>query len=221
MATYKRAACPLTRCLFSGDEVSAHYDPMIAKLVVWGEERSAALKKLRYCLQQYNVSRRCVYCTRGSEPMAPKRPAGDAGVLSPRCRSWAWTPTLTSCWVYRATRSSRPETWPPASSRSTTPTSSPPPKPPQGRRCARRPWAWCCRRGNAHRSSRRIPPVRARRHNGTAEPRCLGGLTGTDASPQTSSLLLAPAAAGETTFSSTGTWLCSWETEVSGTLDSS
>ncbi|XP_042339804.1 methylcrotonoyl-CoA carboxylase subunit alpha, mitochondrial [Plectropomus leopardus] len=38
-----------------GDEVSAHYDPMIAKLVVWGEDRSAALKKLRYCLQQYNI----------------------------------------------------------------------------------------------------------------------------------------------------------------------
>uniref|UniRef100_A0AAX7UGM8 Methylcrotonoyl-CoA carboxylase subunit alpha, mitochondrial n=1 Tax=Astatotilapia calliptera TaxID=8154 RepID=A0AAX7UGM8_ASTCA len=34
-----------------GDEVSAHYDPMIAKLVVWGEDRSAALKKLRYCLR--------------------------------------------------------------------------------------------------------------------------------------------------------------------------
>lgn len=42
-------------CLRAGDEVSAHYDPMIAKLVVWGEDRSAALKKLRYCLQQYNV----------------------------------------------------------------------------------------------------------------------------------------------------------------------
>lgn len=38
-----------------GDEVSAHYDPMIAKLVVWGEDRSAALNKLRYCLRQYNV----------------------------------------------------------------------------------------------------------------------------------------------------------------------
>ncbi|XP_061540654.1 methylcrotonoyl-CoA carboxylase subunit alpha, mitochondrial [Phycodurus eques] len=38
-----------------GDEVSAHYDPMIAKLVVWGEDRCAALKKLRYCLRQYNI----------------------------------------------------------------------------------------------------------------------------------------------------------------------
>uniref|UniRef100_A0A8C1ZQ42 Methylcrotonoyl-CoA carboxylase 1 (alpha) n=1 Tax=Cyprinus carpio TaxID=7962 RepID=A0A8C1ZQ42_CYPCA len=38
-----------------GDEVSAHYDPMIAKLVVWGEDRAAALKRLRYCLRQYNI----------------------------------------------------------------------------------------------------------------------------------------------------------------------
>uniref|UniRef100_A0A669D1Y4 Methylcrotonyl-CoA carboxylase subunit n=1 Tax=Oreochromis niloticus TaxID=8128 RepID=A0A669D1Y4_ORENI len=38
-----------------GDEVSAHYDPMIAKLVVWGEDRSAALKKLRYCLRHHCV----------------------------------------------------------------------------------------------------------------------------------------------------------------------
>lgn len=34
---------------------------------------------------------------------------------------------------------------------------------------------------------------------------------------QTCSLLLAPAAAGGTTFGLTGTWLCSWETEVSTT----
>ncbi|MBN3310521.1 MCCA carboxylase, partial [Amia calva] len=38
-----------------GDEVSVHYDPMIAKLVVWGEDRAAALSKLRYCLRQYNI----------------------------------------------------------------------------------------------------------------------------------------------------------------------
>ncbi|XP_072852349.2 methylcrotonoyl-CoA carboxylase subunit alpha, mitochondrial [Pogona vitticeps] len=38
-----------------GDEVSIHYDPMIAKLVVWSEDRQAALRKLRYCLQQYNI----------------------------------------------------------------------------------------------------------------------------------------------------------------------
>ncbi|KAM9317224.1 methylcrotonoyl-CoA carboxylase subunit alpha, mitochondrial [Gastrophryne carolinensis] len=38
-----------------GDEVSVHYDPMIAKLVVWAKDRHAALTKLRYCLHQYNI----------------------------------------------------------------------------------------------------------------------------------------------------------------------
>lgn len=40
----------------SGDEVSVHYDPMIAKLVVWAADRRAALMKLRHSLRQYNVS---------------------------------------------------------------------------------------------------------------------------------------------------------------------
>lgn len=39
-----------------GDEVSVHYDPMIAKLVVWGNNRSEALAKLKSKLVQYNVS---------------------------------------------------------------------------------------------------------------------------------------------------------------------
>ncbi|XP_045358789.1 methylcrotonoyl-CoA carboxylase subunit alpha, mitochondrial isoform X4 [Leopardus geoffroyi] len=38
-----------------GDEVSVHYDPMIAKLVVWAANRQAALTKLRYSLLQYNI----------------------------------------------------------------------------------------------------------------------------------------------------------------------
>ena len=38
-----------------GDQVSVHYDPMIAKLVVWGEDRPAALRKLRACLAEYNI----------------------------------------------------------------------------------------------------------------------------------------------------------------------
>ncbi|XP_056421271.1 methylcrotonoyl-CoA carboxylase subunit alpha, mitochondrial [Hyla sarda] len=38
-----------------GDEVSVHYDPMIAKLVVWAKDRQAALAKLKFCLQQYNI----------------------------------------------------------------------------------------------------------------------------------------------------------------------
>ncbi|XP_019616440.1 PREDICTED: methylcrotonoyl-CoA carboxylase subunit alpha, mitochondrial-like [Branchiostoma belcheri] len=39
----------------AGDEVSVHYDPMIAKLVVWGPDRPAALNKLKHCLTQYNI----------------------------------------------------------------------------------------------------------------------------------------------------------------------
>ena len=38
-----------------GDEVSVHYDPMIAKLVVWGSDRTAALGKLHTCLSEYNI----------------------------------------------------------------------------------------------------------------------------------------------------------------------
>merc|ERR1719402_1739128 len=39
-----------------GDEVSVHYDPMIAKLVVWGPDRLSALMKLRAGLAEYNIS---------------------------------------------------------------------------------------------------------------------------------------------------------------------
>ena len=38
-----------------GDEVSVHYDPMIAKLVVWGSDRTSALGKLYTCLSEYNI----------------------------------------------------------------------------------------------------------------------------------------------------------------------
>uniref|UniRef100_UPI00358DFC84 methylcrotonoyl-CoA carboxylase subunit alpha, mitochondrial isoform X2 n=1 Tax=Myxine glutinosa TaxID=7769 RepID=UPI00358DFC84 len=38
-----------------GDEVSVHYDPMIAKLVVWGDDRETALQRLCATLWDYNV----------------------------------------------------------------------------------------------------------------------------------------------------------------------
>lgn len=38
------------------DEVSVHYDPMIAKLVVWGETRHMALNSLIDRLREYHVS---------------------------------------------------------------------------------------------------------------------------------------------------------------------
>jgi 3-methylcrotonyl-CoA carboxylase alpha subunit len=38
-----------------GDEVSVHYDPLIAKLVVWSKDRKSALSKLNYALGGYQV----------------------------------------------------------------------------------------------------------------------------------------------------------------------
>ncbi|XP_053600967.1 methylcrotonoyl-CoA carboxylase subunit alpha, mitochondrial [Plodia interpunctella] len=39
-----------------GQEVSVHYDPMIAKLVVWGKDRHEALAKTRAKLSEYQVA---------------------------------------------------------------------------------------------------------------------------------------------------------------------
>ncbi|KAH6793908.1 methylcrotonyl-CoA carboxylase alpha chain [Perilla frutescens var. hirtella] len=39
-----------------GDTVSMHYDPMIAKLVVWGEDRTCALIKMRDSLSKFQVA---------------------------------------------------------------------------------------------------------------------------------------------------------------------
>ncbi|KAI9372556.1 carbamoyl-phosphate synthase L chain, ATP binding domain-containing protein [Aspergillus egyptiacus] len=39
-----------------GDEVSAHYDPMIAKLIVRGNDRQEAIRKLAAALEEYEVA---------------------------------------------------------------------------------------------------------------------------------------------------------------------
>uniref|UniRef100_A0A8C9QG26 Methylcrotonoyl-CoA carboxylase 1 n=1 Tax=Spermophilus dauricus TaxID=99837 RepID=A0A8C9QG26_SPEDA len=55
-------ADPFTRIetgVQQGDEVSVHYDPMIAKLVIWAADRQVALTKLRYSLRQYNIVGLC------------------------------------------------------------------------------------------------------------------------------------------------------------------
>lgn len=39
-----------------GDSISVYYDPMIAKLVVWGKDREEALLKFADNLTQFNVS---------------------------------------------------------------------------------------------------------------------------------------------------------------------
>ncbi|HCE2448744.1 TPA: acetyl/propionyl/methylcrotonyl-CoA carboxylase subunit alpha [Vibrio parahaemolyticus] len=38
-----------------GDTISEYYDPMISKLIVWGQTRDIALKQLRQALTQYHV----------------------------------------------------------------------------------------------------------------------------------------------------------------------
>lgn len=38
-----------------GDEVGVHYDPMIAKLIVWGEHRDAAARRLAAALADYRI----------------------------------------------------------------------------------------------------------------------------------------------------------------------
>ncbi|MCJ1473904.1 hypothetical protein MMC13_002560 [Lambiella insularis] len=40
----------------AGDEVSSHYDPMIAKLIVRGPDRETALRKLSAALEEYEVA---------------------------------------------------------------------------------------------------------------------------------------------------------------------
>ncbi len=38
-----------------GDEITPHYDPMIAKLIIWDEDREAALARMRQALADYRV----------------------------------------------------------------------------------------------------------------------------------------------------------------------
>jgi 3-methylcrotonyl-CoA carboxylase alpha subunit len=38
-----------------GDAISPHYDPMIAKLVVWGEDRAQAIARLRAALAEFHI----------------------------------------------------------------------------------------------------------------------------------------------------------------------
>lgn len=42
--------------VIEGDEVTAFYDPMIAKLIVWGEDRTQALRRLTQALNQYRIA---------------------------------------------------------------------------------------------------------------------------------------------------------------------
>ena len=41
--------------IYSGGEVSYHYDPMLAKLIVWGPNREVAIQRMRRALNEYVV----------------------------------------------------------------------------------------------------------------------------------------------------------------------
>lgn len=143
---------------------------MIAKLVVWGEDRSAALKKLRYCLRQYNVRYTpMMLCTSINWNKILASIPSSFNLIAVSCysvycisvlRSSDSTLTSTSCSAFRVTQSLRPEMWAPASFLSTTLISSPPHELLLGQQSVRRRWGWCCRRGSTRRSSHRAPLVR-------------------------------------------------------------
>ena len=40
---------------YEGSEIPVHYDPMISKLAVWGEDRAAAVDRMRRALDEYQV----------------------------------------------------------------------------------------------------------------------------------------------------------------------
>ena len=46
------ALCPRRHRRQAGDAISIHYDPMIAKLIVWADDRSSAVRRLRRRLSQ-------------------------------------------------------------------------------------------------------------------------------------------------------------------------
>ncbi|MCB9665563.1 MAG: acetyl-CoA carboxylase biotin carboxylase subunit [Alphaproteobacteria bacterium] len=58
LAGYREPAGPFVRVdggVREGGEVPVHYDPMVAKLVVWGRDRAEALSRCRRALQDYRV----------------------------------------------------------------------------------------------------------------------------------------------------------------------
>ncbi len=55
---YREPAGPWVRCdsgVVQGMEVPIHYDPMVAKLVVWGRDRQEALERARRALEDYRI----------------------------------------------------------------------------------------------------------------------------------------------------------------------
>jgi acetyl-CoA carboxylase biotin carboxylase subunit len=91
---------------YEGAEIPVHYDPMISKLVVWGEDRPRALARMRRALDEYQVRgietnlafhRRCVrqaafaagdydtgFIARNAKELAPRAGEGelDAAIIA-------------------------------------------------------------------------------------------------------------------------------------------
>ena len=38
-----------------GDEVPSHYDPLVSKLLAWGEDRASAIARMRRAVREYRV----------------------------------------------------------------------------------------------------------------------------------------------------------------------
>ena len=50
------AAVRIDSGVHQGDSISQYYDPMIAKLIVWGQDRDEALRRMRAALSSYQVA---------------------------------------------------------------------------------------------------------------------------------------------------------------------
>lgn len=58
LAFYRPPSGPFIRLdsgVREGSEVTVHYDPMLAKLIVWGKDRTAALEKMSWSLSRFAV----------------------------------------------------------------------------------------------------------------------------------------------------------------------
>jgi 3-methylcrotonyl-CoA carboxylase alpha subunit len=92
-----------------GDVITPHYDPMIAKLVVWGEDRAIALGRMRAALGGYEivgVSTNVEFLARAVAGKAFSSADLDTGLIE-RCRA-----ELFPRGPGRATRISPPRRWP-------------------------------------------------------------------------------------------------------------
>jgi acetyl/propionyl-CoA carboxylase alpha subunit len=73
-----------------GLEVTVHYDPLLAKLIVWGDSRAAAIARLRRAVDEYVLTG--VRTTLPFHRWLVRDPAFLAGELSTAFIAQRWTP---------------------------------------------------------------------------------------------------------------------------------